>query len=1370
MNASEIIADFEAAGILLWEDAGQLRFRASKGVLTDEKRELLVLNKQAVLVALRIPRSPLVVADDAHSNESFPLTDVQSAYLLGRSGAFGFGGVACHMYVELEFDELDPGRLEHAWNVLVRRHDMLRAVIGEDGAQRVLSEVPRYDVPSFDLRAASAELIESTLVDIRAELGHRIHATDQWPLFELRTSLTNRVSLLHLSIDFIVADWSSVQLLLAELMAVYQERLNELPPLRVRFRDYVLAERALHETSRFIRDREYWQARVDALPAAPDLPIVSNAAHSSGRFQRFSFELGRAAWESLQRAASGREVTASVAVLAAFAEVIGVWSRKPAFTLNLTLLNRLPLHPDIDRIVGDFTSVNLLSIATDVGETFTARARALALRLFDDLDHRLYSGVAVLRELGRRRGRDAALLPIVFTSAIGSEGRASSEHRDAPRIGYGITQTPQVWVDCQAMDHRGALRINWDFREGVFPAGVLEQMFAAFTALLTELSASDEAWRAKSPVSLPRSQLERRRSVNADSAPASSALLHHAFERHAQLTPARLALITPGRSLSYGELWQSAATLASRLVGAGCGPRDRVAVIMNKGWEQVVSVLAVLMVGAAYLPIDTNQPQARQEKLLIDGAVRFALTQPGVLVPASVRDLSVLTVHESEVEAPGLRLKASGIGADDLAYVIYTSGSTGIPKGVMMSHRGALNTIEDVNRRFEVTADDRVFGLANLGFDLSVYDIFGPLSVGACLVLPDAARRSEPEHWSELIQAHGISVWNSVPAQIQMLEHFLASDLTVQLPSLRLGLLSGDWIPVGLPAQLQRRLPGLALVSLGGATEAAIWSIYHRIGLVLPDWRSIPYGKPLANQQFHVLGDALQPRPDWVAGELYIGGTGLASGYWGDEARSLARFIVHPETHQRLYRTGDLGRYLPSGEIEFLGREDGQVKVRGHRIELGEVEATLQSHLAVREAVVVAQGEAQSSRRLVAFVVRRDERSLDEFDTIQAHLAAQLPDYMWPVSIQALSALPLSDNGKIDRSALLKLADAATRIEQEVDEPPRGDLERRLAVVWSEVLGVPQLSRNRNFFEAGGDSLLAAKLAARIRERITEARGLFFDSLVRQLLPTPTIAGLAAHLQKAAPAAAPDTNTVPASPLLDLNHGESGMPLTVLIHDAAGKLGRLRPLASLLAAHHRVVGLAVNVAEPYLRMDAEHMLQRRASTYRRLIQARAPKRLQLIAFGVSAALGLEVARQLMESGVDIGQLVFLDGSFVARKLDELELERLETVETGPDWNSPAFDWPEVDVIHDPTVLRSVFRHTLRASAAHESSPYIGDITVVRSKQSLSVAVGQSDDDMWRKVCLGAVRVVPLLEVDTSNLLSRATDVLELILEADGEKR
>ena len=489
----------------------------------------------------------------------------------------------------------------------------------------------------------------------------------------------------------------------------------------------------------------------------------------------------------------------------------------------------------------------------------------------------------------------------------------------------------------------------------------------------------------------------------------------------------------------------------------------------------------------------------------------IAVTQPWLderLVaegwPEQVRRLQV---EEAAPEGPEPLPLTSAQGPEDLAYVIFTSGSTGRPKGVMIDHRGAVNTIADINQRFGVGPEDRVLALSSLSFDLSVYDLFGTLAAGGTVVYPQASQTRDPAHWAERLESAGVSVWNSVPALMEILVDYLADQGRPLPASLRLVMLSGDWIPVALPGRIRGLSPRQPeVVSLGGATEASIWSILHPIGAVGEAARSIPYGKPMVNQTFHVLDPALEPRPTWVPGDLFIGGIGLAKGYWRDPEKTAASFLLHPRTAERLYRTGDLGRYLPGGDIEFLGREDSQVKIRGYRVELGEIELALTRHPAIREAVVLArEGGGPGEKRLVAYLVCEEgalPASRPDPAELRSRLRHFLPDYMVPASFVFLDALPLTANGKVDRRAL-PAPDAEPAAKRGEYAAPRTEVEVALATICGEALGIEKLGIDDDFFELGGDSLMAIRAVFRIRK----AMGV--ELQVRSFFDAPTVAELA---------------------------------------------------------------------------------------------------------------------------------------------------------------------------------------------------------------------------------------------------------------------
>ncbi|MEM9976944.1 MAG: amino acid adenylation domain-containing protein, partial [Cyanobacteria bacterium P01_D01_bin.2] len=907
---------------------------------------------------------PQLEADLSQRYQPFPLTDIQQAYWLGRSQAFDLGNIGTHGYREIDVVGLSIAQIEQALNHLIERHDMLRAVVNPDGQQQILEQVPPYVIAVTDVPEGSER--EDSLSGLRDRMSHQVFSPDQWPLFQIEAAqLDDNKIRFYVSFDVLIGDAWSFQLLGREMAQII--RGAQLQPLTISFRDYVIAERAFRQTSTYRQAMDYWQQRLPEMPPAPDLPLTMAPSQiDSPKFERRSGRLEPEQWQQLKQRAYQANLTPSGVVLAAFAEILTLWSRQSQFTLNLTLFNRQPVHPEVNQLVGDFTASLLLAVdgstSRESDNTFTARAQRLQTQLWNDLDNRAVSGVQVLRELARQQNRSpGALMPVVFTSTLNQAIPAQAGGQT--ETVYSVSQTSQVYLDHQVSEIAGALVFNWDAIADLFPAGMLEQMFAAYTRLLNQLAADDTAWET-----LPLPPANYLTELNQTDKVFSPCLLHTLFFQQAQQHPDNLAVITPERTLTYKELAQQAQALAQRL---NVVPNQLVAVSMGKGWQQVVAVLAILTAGAAYVPIDPALPRERRWQL-IEGA-KIVLTTDVADWPAHVQQLTIdfVGIVPDSLDWKPLQTPT------DLAYVIYTSGSTGRPKGVMIDHQGAVNTILDINQRFDVGECDRIFALSSLSFDLSVYDIFGTLAAGAALVIPAADQVQNTAHWRQLMVEHQVTIWNSVPALMQLLlvelnnREEIASDL-------RLALLSGDWIPLTLPDQFTQRCPNAQLISLGGATEASIWSIVYPIEAVEPAWRSIPYGRPLANQRWYVLDNNLQPCPVWVPGHLYIGGIGLAKGYWHQSELTAERFVEFegsaglPMGETRLYKTGDLGRYLPDGNLEFLGREDFQVKVNGYRIELGEIETALQQYPAIESAVVNPVG---TPPELVAYIVPKVDTS-----------------------------------------------------------------------------------------------------------------------------------------------------------------------------------------------------------------------------------------------------------------------------------------------------------------------------------------------------------------------------------------------------------
>ena len=419
--------------------------------------------------------------------------------------------------------------------------------------------------------------------------------------------------------------------------------------------------------------------------------------------------------------------------------------------------------------------------------------------------------------------------------------------------------------------------------------------------------------------------------------------------------------------------------------------------------------------------------------------------------------------------------------------MLYTSGTTGEPKGVMISHRSVVNVVQDCNERFEVGPGDRFIGVSAFNFDLSVYDVFGALSAGAAIVLPDADRAADPAHWLELCDRFGVTIWNSVPAIAGLLAE-QAEAGEPKLAALRLVMMSGDRIPPALPAALWRVKPDLRLMSLGGPTETTIWNISHPIASAHSELEPVPYGRPNANNRAYITDPDGLDCPDWVTGEICAAGAGLARGYWGDDARTAERFWFDEARRERLYRTGDLGRYLPDGTIDIAGRSDFQIKVNGYRIEAGEVETRLAAIEAVKQAAVVRQAGARGDRLVAHLVAAGDVRPSDE--EIRVALREHLPDYMTPSSVFWHDHLPLTRNGKVDRGRLTGLTPAAERAGQgplSASSRPgeHSELESRLIELWASVLRLPaaSIAADSDFYDLGGDSLAGARIFTGIRKQ-----------------------------------------------------------------------------------------------------------------------------------------------------------------------------------------------------------------------------------------------------------------------------------------------
>ena len=994
---------------------------------------------------------------------------------------------------------LDADALERAVGHIAARHEVLRTSFHTVEGQplQVISPRPSVVVRRLDLSALPEGEREAE--------AHRLATEEAGRPFDLARGPLLRVSLVRLSEDehvalctmhHIVSDGWSSGLLMRELAALYRpgSEAPALPEPPIQYADYARWERDWFEGGGADAQLDYWKAKLAGSPALLELPTDRpRPPVQSRRGARHSFELPAGLVESL--AATGRRegATLFMTMLAAFQALLHKYSGQDDLVVGTPVACRG--MRETEGLIGFFVNTVVVRASLAGDPTFAEllrRVRGVALEAYA---HQQLPFDKLVQELVARRDLShAPLFQVLFDLQT-----APAEEFSLPGLTLSAFEfeqdTTKFDLALSMLEHRGGVNCSVQFNTDIFDAATVERMFRHFRNLL-------HAVAARPGLRLSELELlgdEERRALLLDfnrtgrDYPADLRA-HELFERRAAETPDASALSFDGREMTYAELDAKAARLARRLAASGVGPDVPVVLYLERSFEMVVGLLGVLKAGGAYVPLDPAY--ASRERLafvLEDTAAPVLLTVRRLADSPPAGGARLLCLDESDDDEGAELTEAPPRAADpsSLAYVIYTSGSTGRPKGVMVEHGGLTNLVTAQSGLAGVTRSDRVLQFASQSFDASVSEVFMALASGATLCLGTRERPVGGRELSRMLAAERISVVTLPPT-------VLAGMPDEGLEGLRVLLSAGEACPPEVAARWSR---GRDFFNAYGPTETTVCATMHRCE---GDERVPPIGRPIANTQLYVLDARLRPVPEGVAGELYVGGAGIARGYLGRPGLTAERFVPDPfsgEPGARLYRTGDQGRHVAGG-VEYLGRADHQVKVRGFRVELGEIEAALNRHEAVRESAVVLREDAPGDKRLVAYVAT--ERG-DAASGLREFAAERLPPYMVPSAFVALEELPHTASGKVDRKALP--APDASRPDARPYQAPGTRLEETLAGIWAEALGLDHVGVDDNFFDLGGHSLLAV----RVQEMVSKALSVEFP-LIR-LFQHPNVRSLAQFLE-----------------------------------------------------------------------------------------------------------------------------------------------------------------------------------------------------------------------------------------------------------------
>ncbi|SNS01129.1 non-ribosomal peptide synthetase [Flavobacterium sp. ov086] len=973
---------------------------------------------------------------------------------------------------------LDISILEQTLQEIVSRHEVLRSLLlSEDGIG--YQEIISAESWSLDqLEIEDALMLESSLQDY---LMRPFDLSKDYKLRSCLYGLGNNQYVLANVFHHIASDGWSEGILVKEFMELYgalqSGRPAVLPELNLQYADYAIWQRKYLEGEVLDNQLSYWQAKLRgvstlSLPTDHVRPSIQSNEGAS-----VSLELEKELSDSLSSICQKEGVTLFMFMLSAFKVLLSRYSGQDDICVGTPIANRT--QSELEGMIGFF--INTLALRSDLSgdpsfKDVLARVKETTL---EGYDHQLTPFEKVVDRVVTTRDMSMTpLFQVMFRlQNILKDNDLETKLKEVKLSSYDYEEVAtQFDLNLFVKENDLGISLELVYCKVLFYEETITSMLRHYQELLRSIV--DDVTQTIGNLSMLTEYEEKQLvdNFNATNINLPKGFLHTPLLKKIEEIPDKIAVITNYKNLSYKELGQRSLCLAGYLYRHHVRPNVPVAVLMHKGWEEVVAVLGILRSGAAYLPIDASLPSLRINQLLKLAEVSQVITTSEVLDNLELDECyNTYVIKPDEWDTQDSLIKVPHIcSPSDLAYIIFTSGSTGVPKGVMIDHQGALNTIQDINQRFEISENDSVLGLSRLNFDLSVYDIFGVLGVGGQLILPAPDEYRNPQSWLQYCQKYSITIWNTVPALMQIFMDYI-EDNHSRL-SLQTVLMSGDWIPTDLPKRIRSSCLDVKVYSLGGATEASIWSIFYPIEIDVTDLTSIPYGKPLGNQKIYLLTKELQAVPVGVIGDLYIGGIGVALGYWKDQEKTHKSFFTH-EKLGRIYRTGDQGYHHSNGNIIFMGRKDDQVKIRGYRIELGEIENVLLSLLGVTQCCVLAKEDTKGVKHLVGYVVL--EGALDK-EYLQENLKFSLPEYMVPMIWVELEEMPLTSNGKLDKKALPEMDSLVFSVQEYV--APRNETEEKLVAIWQDLLGVEQVGVNDNFFELGGHSLLATRLVSMIRK------------------------------------------------------------------------------------------------------------------------------------------------------------------------------------------------------------------------------------------------------------------------------------------------
>ncbi|KPW30650.1 Non-ribosomal peptide synthetase [Pseudomonas coronafaciens pv. atropurpurea] len=1326
MNAYQLLELFGRHAVVLETDGDKLRCKAPKGFLDDKMLQALKQHK-AELIALLSDTDPTAITRRAAGQSACPLSFSQRQlwFLDQMEPGNAFYNVPSAVTLR---GSLDVGALEKALNGLIVHHEILRTTFcSVDGEPRQVIH------PAVTLLLPVTDLRHLTPAEREEHVGIAVERDAKTP-FDLASGPLLRASLLRLaddeylwlySVHHIIADGWSMGVISQEIATLYSDFLlrqpSSLAPLAVQYADYACWQQQRLSDAALETQLDFWRHTLADAPACLNMP-VDRPRPAVQRYvgATFSSSLDGATLRAL--GALGRQTQGTLfnVLMGTLAVLLWRHSGQQDLCIGTPFANRS--RPEIEPLIGHFVNTQVIRQRLDPQQTFAQLLRELRATLLAVHAHQDVPFDRVVEALNPPR--DSAYSPLFqVMMVLQNTPGATLQMPGLSMTPYGTgSATAKFDLAFEWVERDGLLHLLVEYNTDLFDRSTIERLSGHYRHLLEQVAAD-----AKQPIGALAlmADAEREQMLHQWNCPAPLAqpieCVHRLIEARVARRLDDCAVVFEGQSLSYRELNCQANRLAHHLRQLGVGPDVRVAVCIERSLELPVALLAVLKAGGAYVPLDPDYPQGRLSHILDDacsaavltlGATRAILRQAlqGANREVPIVDLQADAVLWADCPTDNPQFAHVGVTDEHLAYVLYTSGTTGLPKGAMVTHRGLSNLLLWC-QQFCGESGTMLHKIP-FGFDASAWETFWPLITGGRLIIARPGGHFEPGYLAQVVREQQVTAMVFVPAMLQL---FLEAEEVRDCRGLKDVFSGGGELSPALARLFQERLPHARLHNVYGPTEttviSSIWTLEP--GAEVPQ-RQLPIGRPIANTRFYVLDQHDSPVPVGVSGQLHIGGFGVARGYLGLAELSAERFIDNPFiVGDRLYRSGDLARCRADGQLEFLGRNDFQVKLRGMRLELSEIEARLDLFQGVRASVVLMVGDSAQTQRLVACCVV--DRAPDE-SAVRAHLATTLSTAVLPSAYLWLDAMPLTVNGKIDRQALTALADQDLVARQVNLGSPRDHIELALYQIWKDLLLVPQIGIRDNFFNVGGTSIAAIKMAYQIGQTFA------VEMPVRVIIAHPTIEALGGWLRTGASLAAAQSN------LIEFRRG-AGQRNVVCIHPAGGTAFCYLSLAKELPEHIGVYGVqspGLNPGE-----STEPTVEAMAEAYLQRIAALTTQPLILTGLSFGGLVAYEMARRLTAAGHRQVTVVLLD----TQGSEEAGFrEQIGTVDMAEFRDKLVRFNGMYPGIEDAQVERyfHLYNHNRLAMAAYECEPQAGRIVLIQAREGFSRQQLHELRRFWRR--------------------------------------